>query len=305
VPYSLVGAATLGYDLARLPQGEQVAHVVRTALRCTTQDLEQLAHRHPGRTRDDRWEQVRATGSPGPMTTALPLADHALERAAAGDTASSSLLLQRLEQAVLGNVEALDRMIRCDVLDWTWLHSGDLSVQDPVAALAADVLVDAAASAFCSDSAARPLRRMMATPYLLARAALSGDDAGPTGHPGVDALLDRVSTADPRVRQTWRRAVDDLRPGTAGWAPAMHQATWALSVSDRLRLGTDAQMAAVGAFRSAGFTGRDAAHGVWNALSGAVAATAASDVLPAAQHDLLMKVWWRVRDDGVLDVTTP
>ncbi len=300
VPYSLVGAATLGFDLARLPQGEQVAHVVRAALRCTVQDLERLAHRHPGRTRDDRWQQVRSSGAPGPMAAALPLVDHALQRAVAGDPGSSALL-QRLEEAVLGNVDALDRMIRCEVLDWTWLHSGDLAVQDPVAALAADVLVDAAASAFCSESAPRPLRRMMATPYLLARAGLSHDvDAAElTGHAAVDALLDRVRAAGARERDTWRAAVDDLRPGTAGWAPAMHQATWALSLADRLRLATDSQMAAVAAFRAAGFTGRDAAHGVWNALSGAVAATAASDLLPSAEHDQLMKVWWRVLDEGV------
>ncbi len=289
--YSLVGAPTLGYDLARLPHGLQVAHVVRVALRCTPDDLVRLAARHPGPARADRLAEVVAASSPTAMTTALPLAGEALSSSVAGD-GSAAGLLSRLESAVMGDVAALDRLIRSDVLDWTWVRSGDLAVQDPHASLAADVLVDAAASAFCSGAVPRQVRREMATPFVGARFA-DLDDV-PTGHEEVDAMLRRVAGADHDVREAWRRAVDEVRPTTTSWAPAMHQATWALTLADRLRLATDAQMAALTAFHAAGFRPRDAAYGVWNALSGVVQATAAADLLPAADHTTLTRVWGRV-----------
>jgi hypothetical protein len=288
-----VGAPTLGYDLARLPQGEQVAKVVRTALRCGPHDLEKLSARHPGPTRDDRWRTAVAEHNPGPVTAALPVGDQGLARAVAADAPGSAATLASAEGAMVGDLEALDRLIRVDILDWTWLRSGDLAVQDPVAARAADVLVDAAASGFLAASAPRPIRRMMAAPYLVARLRLV-DAASGTGHPDVDRLLAVLGCADAEMRTSWRHAVDALRPGNTTWAPAMHQATWALTVADRLRLGLDAQMAAVAAFRAAGFHGRDAAYGVWNAVSGAVSATASADLLGVEDYATLMRVCRRV-----------
>ncbi len=78
----------------------------------------------------------------------------------------------------------------------------------------------------------------------------------------------------------------------------MHQATWAIHLSDRLRPAADAQLAAVAAFTQAGFDARDAAYGVWNALSGAVHATVAADLLPEAEHTVLTAVLTAVRRAG-------
>jgi hypothetical protein len=113
----------------------------------------------------------------------------------------------------------------------------------------------------------------------------------PTGVPDVDEVLTVLSGADDAVRRRWRDVVDDLRSHTAAWAPAMHQATWALSLTDRLRLACDAQLAGVIAFRRAGFEARDAAYGVWNAVSGVLQASAVGDVLPAADADVLLRPW--------------
>jgi len=293
VPYSLVGAPSLGYDLARLPHGQQTAHVMRTALRCETEHVIRLAGRHPGAARAERWRRLEATDLPGSMTANLRYANAALEGALTGTARASAALLSRLEGAVLGNVAALDRMLRTDILDWTWVRSGDLAVQDPEASLAADVLVDAAAAGYCADSVDPVLRRAMSLPYLRAKLDLV-DRAPRTGHAALDRLLDTVAGADAATVRAWRHAVDELRPGTTSWAPAMHQATWVLSLSDRLRLAADAQMAAVAVFGRAGFDKRDAAYGVWNALSGTIQATAAADLLPASDRDVLLRVWRRV-----------
>src|SRR3954451_16010065 len=51
MPYSLVSAATLGFDLVRLPAGRAVAGVLLTGLHAGTADLERLAAAHPGRGR--------------------------------------------------------------------------------------------------------------------------------------------------------------------------------------------------------------------------------------------------------------
>jgi hypothetical protein len=78
----------------------------------------------------------------------------------------------------------------------------------------------------------------------------------------------------------------------------MHEATWALRLADRLRLAADAQLAAADAFLAAGFTARDAAYGVWNAVSGSVQALVAADLLPVRDSDVLLACWRRVHRGG-------
>ena len=291
MPYSLVNVPALGYDLVRLPHGEQVALVLRTALACGPEELTALAAHHPGESRSPRWDEVLGGRRNQTLRSTLELADRALERAVAGDAGSSGVLLRRLERAAIGDLPALERVLRHDILDWTWLRSGDLAVQDPQLSRGADVLADAAASAYCSEQLGDSTRRAMAAPFLAARVQADG----PTGNPALDGLLAAVARCNESDREAWRGAVDEQRPGTATWAPAMHQATWAVHLSQRLRAAADAQLAAVVAFREAGFTPRDAAYGVWNALSGAVQATVVADLLPDADHDRLTAVWARVR----------
>ncbi|MBZ5740174.1 hypothetical protein [Nocardioides mangrovi] len=286
--YSVVGGPALGFDLARLPGGRQVAGVVRVALAAGPEELEQLAECHPGPGLREEWRRACAPLTETPaMTTALPLAGAALEEAAAGETA----LLRRLETSLLGDVHLLDRLLRRDVLDWTWLHGDTLAVQDPIASLAADVLADAAASAYLRDRLPGDLRRAMAAPYLRAGLPLRDLDGATVGIPEVDQRLQVFASADHDVREQWRRAVDELRIHTAAWAPAMHQATWALSMSERLRLACDAQLAAVIAFDRGGFTARDAAYGVWNAWAGVVQASTVGDLLGSGDADVLLRPW--------------
>jgi hypothetical protein len=285
--YSVIGGPALGFDLARLPGGHQVAGVLRAALAAGPDDLERLAECHPGAGDREEWRRAcaePATGTPA-MSDALPLAGAALEEAAAGETA----LLRRLESSLLGDARALDRLLRRDLLDWTWLHSGSIAVQDPVASLAADVLADAAASAYLREDLPAELRRAMAGPFV--RARLAEHDDLSLGLPDVDARLATLAGADAEVRDAWRRVVDELRVHTAQWAPAMHQATWALSLADRLRVACDAQLAAVIAFQRADFGARDASYGVWNAWSGVVQASTVSDLLPADDAAVLLRPW--------------
>ena len=166
-------------------------------------------------------------------------------------------------------------------------------MQDPAAAEAADVLADAAFAGYLRGRLPEDARRAMAVPFL--RAGVPSRDATvPTGVPDVDEVLTVLAGADDAVRRRWRQVVDDLRTHTAEWAPAMHQATWALSLTDRLRLACDAQLAGVIAFNRAGFSARDAAYGVWNAFSGVLQASAVGDLLPGPETDVLLRPWREV-----------
>lgn len=292
MPYTVVGAPALAFDLARLHGGDQVSGVLRTALAAGPDDLERLSACHPGTPTRSTWQRVRDDATvlgdelTGWLGEALSFAGEALDQAAGGETK----LLRRLETGLLGDAHALDRLIRRELLDWTWLHSGQLAVQDPIAAEAADVLADAALGGYLRDRLPEDARRAMAVPFL--RAGVPSRDATvPTGVPEVDEVLAVLAGADEGVRRRWRQAVDELRTQTVQWAPAMHQATWALSLTERLRPACDAQLAGVIAFGRAGFTARDAAYGVWNAFSGVLQASAVGDLLSAPEADVLLRPW--------------
>jgi hypothetical protein len=275
----VVGGPTLGFDLARLSGGEQVAGVLRVALAATPDALALLAARHPGPAVWDGWQRAWAEAS-------------AAEAAGIPDPRGQDdrTLLHRLETGLLGDAHALDRLVRTDLLDWTWLHAGPVAAQDPVAGDAADVLVAAAAAGYLRDRLPAHLRRAMGAPFV--GAGLPARDA--TDVPGVDGVtevLTTVASADEDARRRWRGVVDVLRVHSAQWAPAMHQATWALSLSDRLRLGLDVHLAGVAAFRRGGFTPRDAAYGVWNAIVGVLQARVVGDLLPSAEADVLLRPW--------------
>lgn len=278
MPYSVVGGPALGFDLARLSGGEQVAGVLRAALAASPDELALLAARHPGPAAWIDWSRACAEASAADEAPGDPVDQ------------DDRTLLRRLETGLLGDVHALDRLVRSDLLDWTWLHAGPVAVQDPVAGDAADVLVAAAAAGYLRDRLPADLRRAMGAPFV--GAGLPAPDA--TDVPGVDGvgeMLTVIASADEGVRRTWRGVVDALRVHTAQWAPAMHRATWALSMSDRLRLGLDVHLAGVAAFRRGGFTPRDAAYGVWNAVAGVLQARVVGDLLPSAEADVLLRPW--------------
>ncbi len=292
--YTHVAAPALGFDLARIEGGERVAVVLRGALAASPADLARLADRHPGSDARTGWREAwSAHDGAWHVTDLLPLAGAALEGAARGD----GDLLRRLERSLLGDATALEWLVRHELLDWTWVHSGSTAVQDPTATVAADVLVDAAVSAYLQSSLPADVRRNMATALVAAGLALPSHPDG-TGVPDADRRLSRLAVADEPVRRRWRRVVDELRPTTAEWAPAMHQATRVVASTDRLRTATDVQLAAVVAFHRSGFTSQDAAYGVWNAVSGVVQAVVARDLLAPAVADVLLRPWHRVTGES-------
>jgi hypothetical protein len=74
----------------------------------------------------------------------------------------------------------------------------------------------------------------------------------------------------------------------------MHEAAWAAHVSGRTRTLATAQLQAVGAFLDAGFTGRDGAAGLWNALAGCVQGLAMADLLDEGSAGVLLAPLTRV-----------
>jgi hypothetical protein len=73
----------------------------------------------------------------------------------------------------------------------------------------------------------------------------------------------------------------------------MHEAAWAAHVSGRTRTLATAQLMAVQAFLDGGFSGRDGAHGLWNAVSGCVQGLAMADLLDDRSVALLQAPWSR------------
>ena len=175
--YSVVGGPALGFDLTRLPGGAQVAAVLRLALAVGPDDLQRLAASHPGASQRERWRRLAADSGPerDQVAALLPLAGAAVDEAAAGETA----LLRRLETGLLGDVHALDRLVRRDVLDWTWQGDDGVTVQQHVASLAADVLVDAASSAYLRERLTPQVRRAMASPLVRSGLAAELDSEWP------------------------------------------------------------------------------------------------------------------------------
>jgi hypothetical protein len=291
VTYSLVNATAVGFDLVRLPAGEQVAEVVLAALTSGPAVLARLAESHPGAGRLAQWEHVRAIGATDSVHATLGLALPALDLAIAGEAAASTAVLRRLELAPVGNLDALDRLVRDSAQEQTRNRNGDVAEQDRVGDLAADVLVDAAASAYCADRLPAELRRELVSPFVAARVQVDVPDLG-----AVAPLFDALGATTAESREAWRRAVDECRAAINRWAPAMNEASWAVHLSGRTVHAAIAQLSAVATFRRAGFTPTDGARGVWNAVSGLVQATVVEDLLDDEHYDILVRPWRLVTD---------
>ncbi|MEI4273804.1 hypothetical protein TEK04_18950 [Klenkia sp. LSe6-5] len=286
MPYSLVSAATLGFDLVRLPGGPDVATVLLAGLGAGPEHLQQWAAHHPvvsGSTAQrhrwsDRAARIREVAATGVVD---------LRSAQAHPEARTEALVALLEQGTIGDAASLERLLREDVLG---PESGSaVEVGADVRELAADVLADAAVAGWAAAAVADRDRR--AVTALVDRVGpVPPPDLGPAG----DALLeltDTVAGFDELRRGRWRVAVDEVREARRSWAAAMHGAAWAAHVSGRTRALGAAQLLAVGAFRAAGFTPGDGARGVWNAFSGVVQGVAMTDLLDGAALDQLLLPW--------------
>jgi hypothetical protein len=291
VPYSLVSAATLGFDLVRLPAGGQVADVLLTGLAADADTLHRLAAAHPTFGRSDqeraslvvrgrRAHELAATGVP--QLRDVP--------AAAGTDTRTARLLELLEQGTVGNAPALDRVVRDDVLGPE--HAAAALVDPDVRARAADVLADAATGWWAAGGLDPAVRRELTDACTTATAFFPAPqhDFGPMGA-GLEELLGAVRTTGEPGRRRWRIAVDAVRAQRRPWAAAMHGAAWAAHVSGRTRTLATAQLMAVQSFTDGGFTSRDGAEGVWNALAGCVQGLAMADLLDEESLAVLGEPW--------------
>jgi hypothetical protein len=287
MPYSLVSAATLGFDLVRLPAGRSVATVLLAGLQADATTLAAVAAVHPGRglARDERGTLAVRSRKARELAAAVP---HMRSAAAAGDRAA--VLVAQLERGTIGDAPTLERLLRDDVLGHEHLARGFLS--DDEWDEAADVLADAAVGHWAAGVLPPLVRRELTGPFdrALDRAAVPA----PPVDAGLVELLDAVRTLDAPGRAAWRAAVDEGRADHRPWATAMHEASWAGHVSGRTRTLAVGQLQAVQAFLDGGFDLHDGAAGVWNALAGCVQGTAVADLLDEASLAVLQAPWMRV-----------
>jgi hypothetical protein len=297
VPYSLVSAATLGFDLVRLPAGRAVAEVLLAGLGADAEGLTAVAAAHPGRglAREERGVLAVRSRRARELAATVP---H-MRNAAAGAGDRAAVLVAQLEQGTIGDAPTLERLLRDDVLGSEHLAT---DVLDPdLVAEAADVLCDAALGHWAAGVLPPLVRRELTGPFDrvldgILPAASIGADLGPAAGELAD-LLDSLRTLDEPGRAAWRTAVDEGRADHRPWATAMHEASWAAHVSGRTRALAAAQLHAVQAFLDGGFTVSDGAAGAWNAVAGCIQGTAMADLLDEASLAVLQAPWRRVTGD--------
>jgi hypothetical protein len=288
VPYSLVSAATLGFDLVRLPAGRSVATVLLAGLGADAIALASIAGMHPGRglAREERGVLAVRSRKARELAASVPHLRTAAE--GAGDRAA--ILVAQLERGTIGDAPTLERLLRDDVLGREHLARGFLSEDEWDEA--SGVLADAALGHWAAGVLPPLVRRELTGPF---DAVL---DRGLVSEPPVEAalaeLLDAVRGLDALGRDAWRAAVDEGRADHRPWATAMHEASWAGHVSGRTRSLAIGQLQAVHAFLDGGFDLHDGAAGVWNALAGCVQGTAVADLLDEQALAVLQAPWKRV-----------
>jgi hypothetical protein len=295
VPYSLVSAATLGFDLVRLPAGGQVADVLLTGLGADSSTLHRLAAGHPAAGRPDAERAdlaVRARRAHELAAGGVPQLRDVTGQVGDADVRSARLVAL-LERGTIGNTPALSRLVRDDVLGPE--HSVVADLDPAVATLAADVLADAATGWWASEALPDQVRHELTDPYATAAAwePMPRPDLGPAA-PALTELLGELRALDEAGRRRWRLAVDASRAQRRPWAAAMHGASWAAHVSGRTRTLAAAHLMAVSAFADGGFSHRDGAEGVWNALAGCVQGLAMGDLLDEESLSVLGLPWQMV-----------
>jgi hypothetical protein len=279
--YSLVSAPVLGFDLTRLGGGSATAEVLLRALRLGLGDLPVLAERLPDEgVRGPLWVEVEGAARRMPS----------LRNMTKDDPVSA---LQLVERAPIGTVDSLLTCLRYDVMAWTWQGAGRDARQSEQASAATALLCDAAVASYLRDILDESTRRMLGAGWVSALRKLPTGppiDLGPH-HYAVSALLDRLRSIGPNDLSRLVTSADDARRTAGGWSPAVHSASWAAYLSDRVRTAAAAQMLLVQAVDTAAIPLADRAGGVWNMLSGAVQALVVRDLLDTATaHRLLSPV---------------
>ncbi|WP_460624162.1 hypothetical protein [Kineococcus endophyticus] len=306
VHYSLVSSPVLGFDLVRLPHGDSAAEVLLRALDCGPREIDVLAARHDAATRTRAWESVRAAAGNVPQITdvlhqvANGLAHGDFTGEATDEQTAARVeagVVRVLQTSTIADADALVRLVHHDVFDWTWSSSLDggprLRTED--AGRAADVLADAAVSAYLGDRLPDHVRRVLAHPYLQASRDLAPLPEHPVGlgpeQAGVARVLDTLRRLDGTDRACLRAVAATSRPSAGEWASAVHDASWAVHLSDRVRTAAVAQLLAVRAFRAGGLEAADGAEGLWNVVSGVVHAEVVADLLSSDARAVLLRPW--------------
>jgi hypothetical protein len=279
--YSLVSAPVLGFDLTRLGGGSATAEVMLRALRLGLGDLPVLAERLPDEgVRGPLWVEVESAARRMPS----------LKTMNADDPAGT---LAVVERAPIGSVDALLTCLRYDVMAWTWHGTGRDAQQSEQAAAATALLCDAAVASYLREVLPETTRRMLGAGWVAALRRLPTGapiDLGPH-HYSVSALLDKLRSLRPNDLRRLVASAEDARRNAGGWSPAVHSASWAAYLSDRVRTAAAAQMLLVQAIDTGAIPLADRAGGVWNMLSGAVQALVVRDLLDTATaHRLLAPV---------------
>jgi hypothetical protein len=263
--YSLVSAPVLGFDLTRLGGGSATAEVLLRGLRLQLGDLPVLADRLPDEgVRGPLWVEVESAARRMPS----------LKNLAKDDPAGALALVER---APIGSVDSLLTCLRYDVMAWTWHGAGRDAVQSDIASAATALLCDAAVASYLREVLDETTRRMLGAGWVSALRKLSAGapiDLGPH-HYAISALLDRLRSIRPNDLTRLVTSGEDARRNAGGWSPAVHSASWAAYLSDRVRTAAAAQMLLVQAIDTAQIPLADRAGGVWNMLSGAVQALVA------------------------------
>jgi hypothetical protein len=279
--YSLVSAPVLGFDLTRLGGGSATAEVMLRALRLSVGDLPVLAERLPD-------EGVR-----GPLWVEVESAARRMPSLKSMNTEDPAGTLALVERAPIGSVDALLTCLRYDVMAWTWHGTGRDARQNEQASAATALLCDAAVASYLREVLPESTRRMLGAGWVAALRKLPTGapiDLGPH-HYSVSALLDKLRSLRPNDLRRLVASAEDARRNAGGWSPAVHSASWAAYLSDRVRTAAAAQMLLVQAIDTAAIPLADRAGGVWNMLSGAVQALVVRDLLDTSTgHRLLAPV---------------
>ena len=288
MPYSLVSAATLGFDLVRLPAGRAVADTLLAGLAADAAALEQLAAVHPaaGRDREQRAVLAVRARKARELAAAVPHLRTAADPLPGSDRAA--VLVAQLERSTIGDAAALERVLREDVLGHE--HPAAALVDQDVRDAAADVLADAAVGSWAAAVLPPLVHRQLTGPFGVAVATWVATtpelDLGPaTGE--LSGLLTGLRALDAAGRARWMAAVDASRAERRPWAAAMHEASWAAHVTGRTRTLATAQLLAVRAFLDGGFDPSSAAAGAWNAVAGCVQGIVMADLLDATSAGVL------------------
>ena len=235
MPYSLVSAATLGFDLVRLPAGRSVADGPAGRPRCRRRPPRRR-RRRPPRPRPG----PRASAACSPSAPARPASWPPPSRTCAAPPTEPRGRPRRRPRRP---ARARHHRRRPDAR--AAAPGRRPRARAPGARLPAPTTSGprpptcspTPRSGYWAAGVLPPLvRRELTGPFdrVLDRGAVSAA-AGATSAAGCAELLDAVRDLDDAGRAAWRAAVDEGRADHRPWATAMHEASWAAHVSGRTR----------------------------------------------------------------------